>query len=76
MADHPRPARGALADIAELLLYQRIDVVVVAVVMTAGQILAPHYLWFVRAPLITFMGYAVVCREHAQHRRGRLPRCG
>lgn len=71
MADHPWPVPVALDDIAKLLLYQRADILLMAVPMTAGQILPAHDLRLVSASFIALMRYPVVGRENSQHRRSR-----
>jgi len=73
MADHLGTV-GAFVDIAELLLYQRTDIVTVAVTATiAWQILTPDDLWFMSASLIALMSDTVVRRKHGEHRRGSEP---
>jgi hypothetical protein len=49
-----------LTDIAELLLDQWVDVVVMVMPLPARQILAAHDLRFVSTPLIALMRYSIV----------------
>src|SRR5271163_4797625 len=70
MADHPRPVGRASVNIAELLFDQRTDIVCVAVMATVlRQILAPNDFWLMGAALVPLMRYAVVRRQHPEHRR-------
>ena len=61
MAYHPWAVARAFMDIAELLLDQRADPVMMVVPATiAGEILAPHDLGLMRAALVALMGDPVV----------------
>jgi len=61
VADHPWPIGRAFVNIAKLLLEQRADVVLMAVVtVMRRQVFATYNLWLMSAALVALMGDPVV----------------